>query len=78
MPQCPHPIAYLHTQLLRNPQTAAPEYHLVCDRCGKDIPLEMSQVFLWMKILELRDLIAGVVAASQTIEQRRQDVFGGA
>jgi hypothetical protein len=63
----------LHVQLRRNPQTAAPEYHLICDACGKDIPIAIEQSFLWLKLLEMRDMIAGLAAQSRTF-----DPMGGA
>lgn len=60
MPQCAHPLAHLHTQLRYNPHTVIQEHHLICDQCGKDIALAPEHVFLWTKLLEMRDMIAGL------------------
>ena len=65
MTQCAHPVAYLHAQLRQDPHTLAPEYHLICDDCGKDIPIELNQAFLWIKLLEMRDMIAGLAMQQQ-------------
>ena len=75
MPSCTHPIARLHVQMRRDPQTAAPEYHLICDTCGKDIPLALQDSFLWLKLLELRDMLAGMVIVQQNPLKR--DPMGG-
>lgn len=75
MPQCLHHIAYLHVQVRRNPQTTAPEYHLICDACGKDIPVELQNAFLWLKMLEMRDMIAGMTAVARN-DQAARDPMG--
>jgi hypothetical protein len=72
MPSCIHPVAYLNTQLRKNPQTLTPEYHLICDACGKDIPIELNQAFIWIKLLELRDAMAELV-----VQSRAHDPMGG-
>jgi hypothetical protein len=61
-PVCQHPVATLHLQMRVNAETMQQEQHLICDGCGKDISLDTSQWFLWMKLLEMRDMIRGFLS----------------
>jgi hypothetical protein len=59
-----------------NPQTLAQEHHLICDFCGKAIPLVPENVFHWQKLLQLRDMLAGATDSLQSLEATTA-VYGG-
>ena len=56
---CSHPIQYLQ---MTNRGVA---HYLICHKCGKEVPISDDQSFIWMKLLELTQLV-GQLAARTT------------
>lgn len=57
---CPHPVAFLVLHRVPTPQ-AGYQHVLMCDRCGKNVPIPDSDVFLWLKLLEVVSLLRSLV-----------------